>query len=113
MTTLISQTALVYVNHGRWVVECPREFCANAFTVSARQSIFECKGNGSCGMVATITWPANSDDLWEALMQRPVPATRNWFPVGHELAVRFSLPMGQSPKDLIDEQKEMEHGALS
>jgi hypothetical protein len=108
MTALITHTALAYVNHGRWIADCPRPYCNNAFGLEPRQPIFRCAGMGGCQVVASIQWPSDADEIIEALSKRPVPGTRNWFPHGHDLAVRFGYPMGQSPKDLIEEQEEME-----
>lgn len=108
MSALITNTVQAYVNHGRWIAECCRPYCANAFKLEPRQPLFQCVGESGCGMTAVIDWPSNVDDIWEALLRRPVPATRNWIPVGHELAERFGLPAGQSPRDLLDEQAEME-----
>lgn len=109
MTTLITQTVLAYVNHGRWIAECPRQFCNNAVKLTGGETTFRCliKFEG-CGQEATIVWPPNAQEIWDALLLRPVPSTRNWFPFGHDLAVRFRMPAGQTPKELLDEQKLME-----
>jgi hypothetical protein len=39
---------------------------------------------------------------------RPIPHTRNWYPAGHETAVRFGIPDGQTVGQLRDENAE--HG---
>lgn len=57
-------------------------------------------------MVAPVEWPSDADDIWSVLLERPVPGTRNWYPTGHEEAVRMHLPHGQSPADLRDEARE-------
>lgn len=108
MTLVASFTTQAYVNHGRWVADCDRPFCGNAVQFQHRQSTFNCEGSGGCQAVNVVEWPADADAIWEALALRPVPATRNWFPTGHPLAVRSGCEMGQSPADLIEEQKEME-----
>ena len=102
---LITNHAYAYVNAGRWIAECPREHCAWATQLKAREGTFHC---GNCQLVATISWPTEADAIWKVLSHRPVPQTRNWFPAGHELAVRANVPHGQSVKDLHDENKE--HG---
>ncbi len=107
---LITETALAYVNHGRWVADCPRPFCGNAMALEANQPVFGCAGAGGCGMAAVISWPTDAQEIWDALMRRPVPGTRNWFPVGHEMAERGGLPMGQTPRELLEEQEEHERG---
>lgn len=108
MATLITETVQAYVNHGRWIAECCRPFCANAFRLRPHQTTFKCDGNGGCGKEAFIEWPPDADEIWEVLLLRPVPATRNWFPHGHKMVERFGYPGGQSPRDLIEEQEEME-----
>lgn len=92
-----------YMNHGRWIAECPRPYCGNAVLLQPRQPRFVCKGPGGCAMEAVVVWPGNADELTAELERRPVPATRNWFPKGHYLAERWRLPSGQSIKDLRSE----------
>ena len=106
--TLITDHCQAYVNYGRWVAECPRPFCTNAFELTPNQPVFQCVGDGGCSMVASIEWPPDAQEIWDALCKRLVPATRNWFPIGHPLAERFGLPMGQSAANLLAEQAEME-----
>lgn len=107
-------TVDAYVNHGRWVADCPREYCGNAMKLEPRQATFTCRAldrqghDHGCGMQALIGWPADADEIWEALRLRPVAATRNWFPEGHDLAVRAGCPHGQSVADLLAENEE--HG---
>lgn len=100
---LITTQARAYVNHGRWVADCPRRGCTNARLLKERDATFHCN---VCKLVASIEWPADADAIWEALERRPVPRTRNWYPAGHELALRFGLPHGQSVQDLYDENHE-------
>lgn len=107
MATLITDHCQAYVNHGRWVAECPRKFCGNAMKLKPRQAIYECHGEGGCGMVASIEWPDNVEEIWEALLKRPVPATRNWIPIGHHYA-DLGFPAGQTPRELLEEQEEKE-----
>lgn len=108
MATLIKDHVQAYVNHGRWVAECGRPYCGNAFKLDRNEMLYVCRGDGGCGFAAVVEWPSNADEIWEALMQRPVPATRNWIPFGHKLAERFGLPAGQTPRELLEEQAEME-----
>ena len=58
-------------------------------------------------MVASILWPDNAEEIWEALSHRPVPSTRNWIPTGHRLA-QLGYAADQTPRELIEEQEEME-----
>lgn len=57
-------------------------------------------------MLADLEWPADADGIWQALLERPVPGTRNWYPTGHTEAVRMRLPHGQSVADLHAETRE-------
>ena len=59
-------------------------------------------------MVAEVEWPADADGIWAALVERPVPGTRNWYPAGHAEAVQLGLPHGQSAGDLRAETREYE-----
>lgn len=99
------EIARAYCNHARWIAECPREFCNNAKALQPRQTRFWCGGEeqGGCGMDAPIEWPADIDEIDEILRRRPVPATRNWFPLEHDLALRAGCPHGQTPADLLAE----------
>lgn len=105
---LITTVARARVNHGRWIADCPRRYCANAIRLEPHQSTFHCSGLGGCQMVAGIEWPADADDIWQALLERPVPTTRNWYPDGHVEAVRLGLPHGQTADDLRTEQRQYE-----
>lgn len=69
------------------------------------QTAFHCGSEGGCQLVAEVEWPTDPDGIWEALEVRPVPATRNWYPSGHDEAVKLGLAHGQSVADLIDETR--------
>lgn len=107
--TLISSVCQAYVNHGRWIAECPEQNCHNALKLHGGETTFLCRTDlGGCGKESMIAWPFDAEGIWVALNQRPMPATRNWFPVGHKMAERFNLPAGQTPSELLAEQKMME-----
>lgn len=109
MTSLISQVSLAYVNHGRWIAECPYDACNNALRLHGGEVTLLCRSElGGCGRESLISWPYDAQGIWDALQRRPRKETRNWFPAGHPVGERFRLPMGQTPRDLIDEQKTME-----
>lgn len=108
MATLITTRARARVNHGRWIADCPRPYCANAMRLTPGQAAFHCGGEGGCRMVAEVEWPADAVGIWAALEERPVPGTRNWYPPGHAEAVLLSLPHGQSADDLRAETREYE-----
>jgi hypothetical protein len=106
MAQLLTTRARARVNHGRWIADCPRPHCANAIRLKAGQGSFHCGGDGGCQMVAQVEWPADPGGIWEALQERPVPGTRNWYPDGHVEAVKLRLPHGQSPAELREEHRE-------
>lgn len=106
MALLLTARARARVNHGRWIADCPRRHCANAVKLDPRQPVFHCAGEGGCQMVAEVEWPADADGIWEVLLERPVPGTRNWYPDGHVEAVRLGIPHGQSVAELRTEHRE-------
>ena len=108
MAQLLTARARARVNHGRWIADCPRRYCANAVKLQPGQATFHCAGDGGCQQVAPVEWPADADGIWTALCERPVPSTRNWYPPGHVEAVRLGLPHGQTPAELRDEQRAYE-----
>jgi hypothetical protein len=108
MAQLIAARARARVNHGRWISDCPRSHCANAMRLEPGQGVFHCGGEGGCQMVASVEWPKDVDGIWQALLERPVPGTRNWYPDQHVEALRMGLPHGQSPAELRDETREHE-----
>lgn len=109
MTQLITTArAWARVNHGRWIADCPRPYCNNAILLSPRQAQFHCSGEGGCRLISDVEWPADADGIWDALLERPVPGTRNWYPHGHQEAVRMGLAHGQTAAELRDEQAEHE-----
>lgn len=103
MVQLLAPTARARVNHGRWIADCPRRYCANAIRLTPGQPTFHCSGDGGCQLIAPIEWPADADGIWTALLERPVPGTRNWYPPSHTEALRLNLPHGQSPAELREE----------
>lgn len=111
--------ARAHVNWGRWVATCPNRDCNNAeeihpwpgypcghsmCTVSEYpERVFHCS---LCRAVASIEWPSNAAELWMELGNRPRMETRNWYPAGHEHAAQWSLPHGQTVRDLAAEHAE-------
>lgn len=106
MTLIKSQMARAYVNYGRWVADCPTG-CGSALALINEDGdlmhVYACI---ECHALSTVDWPANAEEIWEALQERPYPRVRNWFPASHELALRTGLPHGQTPNDLREEARE-------
>lgn len=104
---LMTNRARAYINFGRWVAECPYQ-CGSALRLDPHQAMFHCK---ECGSMAEIEWPAEADAIWAALAKRRAPKNRNWFPDGHQLALRSGAPHGQSVAELEEETRAFEGGA--
>lgn len=100
--------AQAYVNQGQWVADCPAG-CGNAMRLRPRQTTFFCgllSGGvleAGCGARSDLEWPRDAVWIWDALLRRPAPYTRNWAPAGHRQAVVTGFPEGQSVADLIAE----------
>jgi len=102
--------ARAYVYCGDWVADCPRSGCGNVeflYTPSRlkgprdqRRGFYLCS---YCGMQSEISWPRQESGILAALMVRPVPSNRNWYPQDHPVAVNFRIPHGQSISDLLEE----------
>lgn len=84
--------AVAYVNHGRWVADCPSAYCNGAMAVTPGVP-FLC---GACLNVEVgsqyrmVEWPQARGAIEEALSERPLPEVMNWYP-------------GETVKNLRDE----------
>lgn len=99
---LLTTRARAYVNFGRWVADCPMQ-CGCALELTPGMMLFACP---ECKAINEIEWPSDPDGIWEALLKRPAPKTRNWFPSGHELAIRSRCAHGQTVAELDEETAE-------
>lgn len=102
---IIKDQVQAYCNHGRWIADCCRQYCQSAIQLTTGQQFFNC---AECRQEAVVLWPSNVGELTEVLSARPVPSTRNWFPSGHELALRSGCDHGQTVQQLKDEQMDWE-----
>lgn len=94
------QSVMAYINHNRWVAECPT--CNGAELVWIDIPVFMCMScwNGAIGHRWRRVIVPDTDKilaLHSVLEQRHNPANRNWFP--HE-----------SVQDLMDENKDHKVG---
>lgn len=74
-----------YINHGRWVADCP--FCPGAEIVWREDATFfclSCFNEQADFRCVPIAFPLNAGEIENILERRPVAATRNWLP--HETA---------------------------
>jgi hypothetical protein len=103
MMDYLPSKAIAYVNHGRWLADCPRPGCGNALELQPRQVTFHCTdrtGVGSCGLQADVEWPPNVQAITDELGKRPVHSTRNWAPEGHWQSIGTGR---QTVRDLKEE----------
>lgn len=108
MVQLIAARARAYVYSGDWVADCPRA-CGNVEHLYARASRnpaaprvvqlpeFRCS---YCKLTAPIDWPPNLAEITAVLALRPIPHTRNWYPAGHDTAIKYRVPHGQTVDEL-------------
>lgn len=64
---------LAYVNHGRWVADCP---CGGAELITENKPLL-C---GSCGHVREVVWPVKVSQIEQALEDRRRVENQNWQP---------------------------------
>jgi hypothetical protein len=96
-------TALAYVNWGRWVVDCPQPGCADAREVRPPQMEDVC----ASGHPFTIVMPTNAATITAELGTRARERDRNWYPAGHERAEVAGQPTGQTVTQLRTESGEI------
>lgn len=77
-TPALTDVAYAEANHGRWVARCPYRWCTSAMQLERGQEVFTCGGEGGCGTVAPLAWPADPEAIETILLMRPAQATRNW-----------------------------------
>lgn len=99
-------TTYAYVNHGRWIADCPDTRCGNAVALEPKQSSYHCVGG--CNLITGIVWPTAADDITRALAERPRDVNRNWAPAGHRQAMSTGYAMGQTVVELRAETREFE-----
>jgi hypothetical protein len=71
--TQLDTSAVAYVNHGRWVVDCPTPYCNEAHLAGP----VTCDG---CSQTYSSRFPADAALIDAVLSRRVVVETRNWLP---------------------------------
>ena len=93
-TSVIGQIE-AYINHGRWIAECPTR-CGGAVIADSGVPLFVCYECG--GDWYSVVFPPEKTAIEVLLMRRPPvgrePTTRNWYP-------------GESVADLARQNQEM------
>lgn len=81
------------VNHGRWVVHCPSEYCHGAIWLREATNVVSvevecdcvdqlvCDHPTVCGEVFVAEFPEERGEVERLLNLRPYRANRNWTPV--------------------------------
>src|SRR3954469_15639259 len=69
------RTVAAYVNHSRWVSDCPE--CNGAMGCWSELDTACCLG---CGHEYAVTWPEDAATIEAVLLQRPTEASRSWNP---------------------------------
>ncbi len=79
VTAPTSEVVYAYVNHGRWVVDCP--WCSGAEFAFEEGAFFceSCRNAGAGGKPIRALFPATRQAIERALDGRPVQ-NRNWRP---------------------------------
>jgi hypothetical protein len=79
--------AVVYMNHGRWVVDCPNPECGWAYMATTPDGRpryqYSCVGSGAdrgCGYRLDLAWPELDEalEVERILFARAAPSSRNW-----------------------------------
>lgn len=108
-------TALAYLNYGRWVADCPVDWCADSRALHPEDRY----GNPSpepvhdtvcaAGHAFRIEAPPARAraQLEQAVADRPLPQDRGWYPKGHAWAETHGYPTGQTVEDLRRESEEV------
>lgn len=98
--------ALAYVNHGKWVINCPFKPCSSAQDAARGDHRFFCVqcDSGGTGQWVSVRWPDDAEVLAidAALGVRPQVPTRNWLPP--EMRAEYGLPP-ETAVDLVAENK--------
>jgi len=75
--TFLGSVRPARVDWGRWIADCSRPYCRNAWQLTYDMTEWTCN---LCGAVTSVMWPADPGAVEYLLMMRPDPATRNWHP---------------------------------
>jgi hypothetical protein len=108
--------SLAYLNHNRWVCDCPESGCTDArlvYEVDPRTGVPTGRrlSEDVCakGHPFEIVMPPPGFEarVTAAVADRVDDADKSWYPQGHTRAALAGLPTGQSVDDLIEENTEV------
>lgn len=83
-----------YVNHNRWIAECPH--CKWAIQV-VNETEMTC---GNCHATDSIQYPNDRDAIDEVLSLRPNEENRNWYP--YETLADLRIENAAHSKEIVD-----------
>lgn len=101
-----------YVNHGRWVAECPIPGCGDARALYPQDPVTGIPSptpvyvqRCASGHEFRLVVPPDEvrARIEAALAERTSEKRKNWFPKDHPYAVEAGFPHGQSVRDLQEE----------
>jgi hypothetical protein len=100
-----------YVNHSRWVADCP--FCSSAQVVTPDDRRFFCVDCGNANVrhaYVEVEWPPDDeiDEIERLLRLRPDEQNRNWYPMEPVAALR-----AENKTFLLSREKEIEEALAS
>lgn len=79
--------ATAYVNHGRWIIDCPDDGCHAGLKAIDTGIACDCMDEVVCdhpaiphGLAIDITYPDQQDEITRLLDLRPKRGNRNWTP---------------------------------
>jgi hypothetical protein len=79
----VPETAVAYLNWGRWVADCASDRCTNALEVEPGQETFVCRGPApqyaGCGNSAPLQWPDDVAAVQQAVADLP-ESQQQWTP---------------------------------
>lgn len=109
-------SAEAYLNHGRWVVECPEPGCHDARMAHRMDPVSglpttERLESETCANRHTfrVVLPPErlAAQIMAAVGERPNEADRSWYPRDHPRAVLSGQPHGQTVAELVEENEEV------
>lgn len=90
--------AVAYVNHGRWVADCPASGCGGAMLLLDGADFLcgTCFNVDAVGRPRAVSWPSDRAAIEAVLRVRPLPTQMNWRPGEkvESLAVENAILMG-------------------
>jgi len=101
--------ALAYLNHSRWVVDCPTPGCTDARLAHDEAGRRLTEDVCAKGHPFEIVMPPAQVEaqIVAAVADRADDADKSWYPKGHVRAALAGLPTGQSVSDLVAENDEV------